>query len=72
MSLLFQCCLAASVAELFNKDFLSQCLHNKSNIHITKPGLSINCIISRLPSVLDLGYSRSILFKFLNMMILPV
>ena len=57
-----------------NQDFLAQsCRRNKLNIHITKPGLSINCIINRSPSVLGLaGYSRSILLTFLVMMILPV
>ena len=58
----------------FNQDFLAQsCLHNKLNIHITKPGLSVNCIINRSPSVVGLaGYSRSILLTLLVMMILPV
>lgn len=60
------CCLPGcfSIAKWLNQDFLAQSLHNKSNIHITKPGLSINCIINRPPSVLGIGYSRSISLSF--------
>lgn len=60
------CCLPGcfSIATWLNQDFLAQSLHNKSNIHITKAGLSINCIINRPPSVLGIGYSRSISLSF--------
>ena len=60
------CCLPGcfSIATWLNQDFLAQSLHNKSNIHITEPGLSINCIINSPPSVLGIGYSRSISLSF--------